>query len=124
MSQSQAKRQRRQYELWLKKNNPAAYREWKSKAAERGASIHASNVEAVRNAETERLEKTQTDIIVRMKSEGRTDAEIDRYIGIWVKTLSLWASDEPKMSWKEATREYDKELASSKKSKNDNDTAN
>lgn len=115
MANSQARRQRRAYELWLKRNNPEAYREWKSNSVARGRQIHDQNVEAQRNAEAERLEKIQTDIIVRMREEGRSDSEIDRYVGIWVKTLKPWATDEKPLNWKAATREYDSELAESKK---------
>lgn len=112
---SQPRRQRRAYELWLKKNNPQAYKEWKSNSVARGRQIHEQNVEAQRNAEAENLEKMQTSIIVRMREEGKSDAEIDRYVGIWVKTLKLWASEEKPLTWKEATREYERELAESKK---------
>jgi hypothetical protein len=100
--------------MWLKKNNIEAYKEWKSQSVIRGKQIHEQNVEAVRNSEAENLEKIQTDIIVKMRGEGRTDEEIDRYIGIWAKSLKLWGSDEKKLNWKEATREYDKELQESK----------
>jgi hypothetical protein len=114
MANSQARNQRRSYELWLKKTNIEAYKEWKSQAQIRGKQIHQQNVEASRNAEAERLEKLQTEKIVAMKAEGKSDEEIDRYVGIWVKTLKLWATDEPKLNWKEATREYERELEESK----------
>jgi hypothetical protein len=115
MANSQARRQRRAYELWLKKTNAPAYKEWKSQAQARGRRIFEENAEKVRNDESERLEKTQTEIIVRMKAEGKSDEEIDRYVGTWVKTLKIWGSDEQPLNWKEAQREYDEELAQSKK---------
>jgi hypothetical protein len=114
MANSQARNQRRSYELWLKRTNPTAYKEWKSQSHTRGKMIFEQNVEAARNAEVERLEKLQTEKIVAMKAEGRSEEEIDRYIGIWVKTLKLWATGEKPLNWKEATREYERELEESK----------
>jgi hypothetical protein len=110
--QSQARRQRRAYELWLKENNPAAYREWKSQSVERGRGLQEDAAETVRKAEAASLENRQTNIIVSMRDAGRSEEEINEYVAIWVKTLRLWGSDEPKMSWNQAKKEYIKEIQS------------
>jgi len=70
MANSQARSQRRSYELWLKRTNPTAYKEWKSQSHARGKQIFEQNVEAVRTAEAERLENLQTEKIVAMKADG------------------------------------------------------
>jgi hypothetical protein len=106
---SQARKQRRSYELWLKKNNIAAYKEWKANRHVRAKSLMDSQTEAVRKTEEETLEAMQTKIISQMKNDGKSNEEIDRYIGIWVKTLKLWATDEQPLSWKEAVAEYEEE---------------
>ena len=108
-TQSTAKRQRRAYELWLKKTNPTAYKEWKSQSVQRGKQLHEAQTEAVRKAEEERLEKIQTDMIVSMKAEGKSDAEIDKHVAIWVKTLKLWGSNDRPMRYREAVREFTEE---------------
>lgn len=107
--QSQARKQRRSYELWLKKNNPVEYRAWKSINQLRGKKIHEENCEIVRNKEAESLEKRQAQMIVDMKKKGMSDSEINRHIEIWVKTLRLWASEEKGLKWKEAENEWESE---------------
>jgi hypothetical protein len=115
MSTSDSRKQRRNYELWLKRTNKEAYKKWKSESVKRGNAIHEQNTEAIRNAESEMLEKKQTDIIVRMREEGKTEEQIDEFIAIWIKTIKTWGSDEPKLSLRKATKEYKKESKNSKK---------
>jgi len=112
-STSTARKQRRSYELWLKKTNPIAYREWKSESLKRGKFIHEQNVEAVNKSLEEQYEAHQGKIIERLKSEGKSQEEIDRHISIWVSTLKVWGSDERPMSWTEAEKQYDLENAKS-----------
>ena len=106
---SQARMQRRSYELWLKKNNIAAYKEWKANRHARSKQLIENQNSIVRNQEEENLEKLQTKIISDMRNNGKTDEEINKYIAIWVKTLHLWGSDEQPLTWKEAEREYEEE---------------
>ena len=106
---SQARKQRRSYELWLKKNNIAAYKEWKANSHLRGKQLMDNQTTAVRNKEEESLEALQTKIISDMRNNGKTEEEINKYIAIWVKTLRLWGSDEQALTWKEAEREYEEE---------------
>lgn len=107
--QSQARKQRRSYELWLKKNNPVEYRAWKSINQLRGKKIQEENAEIIRNKEAESLEKRQAQMIVDMKKKGMSDSEINRHIEIWVRTLDLWASEEKGLKWKEAEKEWESE---------------
>jgi|NOAtaT_6_FD_contig_61_901994_length_2019_multi_4_in_0_out_0_3 hypothetical protein len=106
MANSQARKQRRSYELWLKKNNIEEYKKWKALNQLRGRTIHQENVELVQKAEAERLEKLQNEKIREMKKRGMSNEEIDRHIEIWVKTLKLWGTHEKPLSWKEAEREW------------------
>lgn len=106
---SQARAQRRSYELWLKKNNLAAYKEWKANRHVRAKQLMDNQTTAVRNQEEEKLESLQTKIISDMRSKGKSDEEINKYIAIWVKTLRLWGSDEQPLTWKEAEKEYEEE---------------
>ena len=109
MANSQARKQRRSYELWLKKNNIEEYKKWKATNQLRGRTIHNENVELVQKAEAERLEKLQTKMIQDMRKRGMNDTEINRHIEIWVKTISLWGVHEKPLSWKEAEREWEAE---------------
>ena len=103
--QSQARKQRRLYERYLKKFNPQQYKIWKAGVIERGAKTHEQNVEAARKEEEVRYEELQTRIITSMKAEGKTNAEIDEYIDDWVKTLKIWGSDSRPMRLREIRRE-------------------
>ena len=119
-TQSTAKRQRRAYELWLKKTNPVAYKEWKSHSRERGIQLQNAQSESVRKMEEEHLEKIQTDMIVKMKAEGKTDAEIDQHIAIWVKTLKIWGSNERPMRFRDAVKEFNAENKKANIAEDDN----
>ena len=103
--QSQARKQRRLYERYLKTFNPAQYKIWKAGVMERGAKIHEQNVEAIRKEEEARYEAIHTQIITSMKADGKTNAEIDEYINDWVKTIKVWGSDSRPMRWREIQRE-------------------
>lgn len=116
---SQARSQRRSYELWLKKNNPQEYKKWKSNFVTRGRLLHEEHVRATQDFEEQTLEKRQADIIVKLKEAGKSDSEVDRHIGIWIKTIKQWASDEPRMNLRKATRSYDLENS---KIEDDNDS--
>jgi hypothetical protein len=48
---SQPRKQRRAYEKFLKKHDPKAYKEWKSKSAERGKEIHREHLDNIKIAE-------------------------------------------------------------------------
>jgi hypothetical protein len=98
---SQPRKQRRAYELWLKKNDPAKYREWKAESQARGRQIHAENVEKVRQAESEQYESIQTKMIYDMRNEGFSDSEIDEHVEDWAKTIKVWGSDERPMRRRE-----------------------
>ena len=109
---SQSRSQRRSYENFLKKNNPAEYKKWKSSSKERGKQLSNEHQEDVMKSIEENLESTQTKMILDMRSAGKTNEEIDRHIAIWLKTVAVWGSGMKKMSWEEATKEYELENAS------------
>jgi hypothetical protein len=113
MANSQARKQRRGYELWLKKNNIEEYKKWKSTNLLRGKTIHQENCEIVSRKEAEMYERMQGKMILDMKNRGMSNEEIDRHIEIWVKTIKLWGSKEKPLSWKEAEREWEAENAKS-----------
>ena len=104
-TQSQARKQRRLYEKYLKKFNPQQHKEWKAGAIERGKKIHSQNVDAAYKNQEEYFEKLQTKLIQDMKAEGKSNEEIDAYIADWVRTLKIWGSDERPMRWREIRRE-------------------
>ena len=104
-NQSSARQQRRLYEKFLKKFHPNQYAEYKSGVQERGAKIHQDNSNAVSKAEEEYYEGLQNQIIQRMRSEGKSNEEIDSYIEDWVKTIKVWGSDSRPMRWREIKRE-------------------
>lgn len=104
---SQSRRQRRSYELWLKKNNPTAYKQWKSQSFQRGKTLSNEFEEKIRENETARLEKIQAELINKLSEEGKTQEEIDRHVNIWAMTLKPWGSDEKKLKLKDAQKEYD-----------------
>jgi hypothetical protein len=94
---SQPRKQRRAYELWLKKNDPAKYREWKADSQTRGRQIHAENVEKVRQSESEYYENLQTKMINDMRNDGFSDSEIDEHVEDWTKRIKVWGSEERPM---------------------------
>lgn len=104
---SQSRSQRRAYELWLKKNNPAAYKQWKSQSFQRGKTLSTEFEEKVRETETARLEKIQAELINKLSEEGKTQEEIDRHVNVWAMTLKPWGSDEKRLTLKDAQKEYD-----------------
>jgi hypothetical protein len=108
-TQSQARKQRRLYEKFLKKFNPVQYKEYKAGVLERGIKIHQANVDAVTKAEEARYEEIQNRIIQNMRAEGKSNEEIDSYIEDWVKTIKVWGSDSRPMRWREIQKEKLKE---------------
>ena len=90
---SYAREQRRGYEKWLRKTDLKRYREYKAGVAERGRQVHADNVEKVRQAESERYEAKQTQMIDRLRNDGLSDSEIDEHVSNWVDTIKPWSSD-------------------------------
>ena len=91
---SQSRRQRRAYELWLKKVDPAQYREWKKDSLMRGKATHEENEEQVRKAEEAFYEALQTKMIESLRVEGRSNEEIDSFIEDWAQTIKVWGSHE------------------------------
>jgi hypothetical protein len=102
---SQSRQQRRTYEKWLKKVDPARYKEWKAGAQERGRKIHAENVEKVRQYESDFYEAQQTKMIENLRSDGFSDSEIDEQVEDWVKTIRVWGSNERPKRRREIRRE-------------------
>lgn len=85
---SESRKQRREYERYLKATDPKAYKEWKSAKVERGNAFHQSHIETQRILQSERLEAKQKDIIQSMRAAGKTDAEIDAFIEEWVEGIN------------------------------------
>lgn len=118
--QSQSRAQRRAYEKFLKQTNPQGYKDWKSNATERGFKLHQEQVESVRKEHEEFYERKQTNMIIKLRNEGKTNEEIDKHIAIWIKTIKPWSSNEKALSLKDAKKEYELENSTN----NDNDTTN
>jgi uncharacterized membrane protein YebE (DUF533 family) len=85
---SESRKQRREYEKWLKKSDPKAYKAWKAEKIERGNAFHQSHVETQRILQSERLEAKQKEIIQSLRAAGKTDAQIDEFIESWVEGIS------------------------------------
>lgn len=81
------RKQRREYEIWLKKNEPAKYAEYKAEAKSRGQKVHQAHVENLRAKQDAFYEQKQKDIIASMRTAGRTDAEIDEYVAKWIEGI-------------------------------------
>ena len=103
--QSSARQQRRLYEKFLKKFNPVQYKEFKSGVLERGIKLHQQNTEAASKSEEAYYEEMQNRIILSMRSEGKSNEEIDAYIEDWVKTIKVWGSNSRPMRRREIIRE-------------------
>ena len=108
---SQSRAQRRKYEKFLKKTNPTAYKEWKNTSIERGKKFIEEQSQFVESQQTEALEEIQNKMIQDLRSQGKTQEEIDRHINIWVRTLKPWGSDEKPLNWNEAEKEYELEVS-------------
>lgn len=89
---SQSRSQRRAYEKFLKKTDPAKYAEYKSGVIERGEKLNHANATMVAESEETYYEEKQTQIIQSMKAEGKSSEEIDAYIEDWVQTIKVWGS--------------------------------
>jgi hypothetical protein len=109
---SQSRAQRRNYEKFLKKTNPAAYKEWKENSIERGKRFEEEQTRFVEDKQTAALEGIQNKMIQDLRNEGKSQEEIDRHVAIWIKTLKPWGSNEKPLSWTEAVKEYELELSS------------
>lgn len=101
MADSQARKQRRSYEKFLKKNHPEQYIEYKSGVKERGIKIHEENVKKVEESQAAYYEEIQGQLINKMKSEGKSQKEIDDYLEDWSQTLKIWGSKERPMRARE-----------------------
>lgn len=101
MADSQARKQRRSYEKFLKKNHPEQYTEYKSGVKERGIKIHEENVKKVEESQAAYYEEIQGQLINKMKSEGKSQKEIDDYLEDWAQTLKIWGSKERPMRARE-----------------------
>jgi hypothetical protein len=108
---SQARKQRRLYEAYLKKFHPAQYREYKAGVIARGKQIHEQHVEATRKNEEAYYEAIQTKMIQQMREEGISNDAIDEYINDWVQTIKVWGSNERPKRWREIRREKAQNLA-------------
>jgi len=86
---SQARKERRVYQNWLKKNNPKGYEEMKSADEFQGKTIHKANVEASIVSQQEQLEALQTRMIVALRKQGKTNEEIDAHISEWIKNIKI-----------------------------------
>jgi hypothetical protein len=104
-TQSPSRQQRRLYEKFLKKSNPAMFAEYKSGVAERGKKLYEQQQEAVSKSEEAYYEEVQNKIILDMRAEGKTNEEIDAYINDWVKTIKVWGSHSQPMRMREIKRE-------------------
>jgi hypothetical protein len=101
---SKSRRQRRAYEMYLKKYDRQKYYEWKSKVQERGKALFETNREAVEKSEQEFYEGMQTRLIDTLRSKGFEDSTIDTYIEDWVQTIKAWGSSEKSPSISEIRR--------------------
>ena len=109
---SQSRSERRKYEKFLKKHNPAAYAEWKSNSTERSKKFVDEQNQLIEDKQTEYLEGIQNKLINDLRNLGKTQEEIDRHIAIWIKTLKPWGSTDKPLTWKEAEKEYELESKS------------
>jgi hypothetical protein len=80
MAKSQARVQRRMYEKFLKKTNLSAFNEWKAGVKERGAKLHIENINSIQQKEEESVELLQSKQIQQMRTEGKSQEEIDEFI--------------------------------------------
>ena len=104
MANSQARKQRRSYELFLKKYHPEQYKEYKSGVKERGIKIHQENVEKVEQSQAAYYEELEGNIINHMKSEGKTQEEINIHLEDWAQGLKVWGSKERPLRPREIRR--------------------
>ena len=81
------RKQRREYELWLKKTNPKEYAEWKAGSKARGAKAHQAHVENVRAEREVFYERKQKEMILSLREAGKTDEEIDSHIAKWIEGI-------------------------------------
>lgn len=88
MGASQNRKQRREYELYLKKTDPKKYKEWKSGVSERGKQYHQAVEESARAAQNEFLEEKQRNMILDLRNRGYSDAQIDEYMAKWVESIN------------------------------------
>lgn len=102
---SQARKQRRLYESYIKKFHPTQHAEYKKNSIERGKKIHESNVESRIKAEEALFEARQTKMIQKMRDEGKTNEEIDSFIEDWVRTIKVWGSAEKPINWRKIRSE-------------------
>ncbi len=113
---SMSRRQRRNYENWLKKYNPTAYKEWKSSSLERGNSLHENHVNSVTESQESHYQNIQANKIIALQEKGLSEKEIEREIAIWTMTLKPWNTTDKALTLKEATKLYDLELNNDKDS--------
>lgn len=115
-SPSMSRRQRRNYENWLKKYNPVEYKKWKSSSLERGKSLYETNLNSVLDKQESHYQNIQANKIIELQSKGLSEKEIEREISIWTMTLKPWGTTDKPLSLKEATKLYDLEFNNDKDS--------
>lgn len=96
---SESRRQRRLYEKILKNGNLQMYEEYKRESLQRGIEIHKENVELFEKNLTEQYEKRQQKLIEFLKAQGLTPDEIDNRVAIWLETIKVWGSKEPRVKY-------------------------
>ncbi len=81
--------QRRAYERYLKKTDPAKYKEYKAGSAERGRQLQQAALENVRAAQSDFFERKQEDIVRSLRAAGKTNEEIDAYLEKWLNDVKV-----------------------------------
>lgn len=104
---STSRRQRRNYENWLKKYNPVEYKKWKSSSLERGKTLHENHTNSVNEKQESHYQNIQANMVIALQEKGLTEKEIEREIAIWTMTLKPWNTTEKALTLKEATKLYD-----------------
>jgi hypothetical protein len=102
---SQARKERRKYERWLKKYDMKAYQEYKSGVMARGKQMHQEFTESIENRLNEDLEHRQANLIESLEAKGLSRQEIDEQVEEWVARLKIWRSDEKPKRLREIRRE-------------------
>ena len=115
-SPSTSRKQRRNYENWLKKYNPVAYSEWKSSSLERGNSLHENHTNTVNDKQESHYQNIQANMVIALQEKGLSEKEIEREIAIWTMTLKPWNTSGKALTLKEATKQYDLEFNNDKDS--------
>jgi hypothetical protein len=115
-SPSMSRRQRRNYENWLKKNQPIEYAKWKAGSLERGKTLQENHTNAILEKQDAYYQDRQANMIIELQSKGLSQEEIDRQVSIWTLTIKPWGTTEKALTLKEATKQYELEFNNDKDS--------